>query len=339
MTPGNVPDIRPFLRQVGAGGRRARDLSLQDARAAAACILDGGATPAQVGAFLIALRVKEETAEELAGFALAVRERRASIAALPDPTIDCASAYDGRVRTIPVGPAAALVAAADGVGALFHGVRGLGRAGLGPAETMAEIVPAIPGAAPIVYIDQTSYCPTLAALLPIRNQISLRTAFNTAEKLAAPGQTAAGDPPLLIGFFHGGFLERVAAAAKIVGVQRVMAVQGSEGSDEIPITRDSQVCELRDGRLQKWVVNLRDVGIEPAPASMLEIDPADTSKTFERLREALRGEPGPVREAIVMSAAARLYLADRAQTLAEGVALARRLLEKIRRWLPPGPTT
>ena len=320
-------DLRPLLRKVGAGARRASDLSLDEARQAGDMILSGRADPAQVGAFLIALRIKGETPEEIAGVTLSIRSHLVqgtpvsdAWRSIPTPLVECAAAYDGRIKTIPVGVAAAIVADAAGVHCLFHGARGLGRSGIGPAD----IVGGLRCATGPTYVDQAVYSPALSALKGLRNSLGLRTVFNTAEKLVGLATDGSGPRALVLGVFHGGYLPIAAGAASLLGIPRALVIQGLEGSDDITIARDTRACEVRHGYITTREVDLGALGIRRHPASDLALH--DLTACLAALRSGLGGQPGPVSEAIALNVGMRLYLADAATSLYDGVCQARDLL-------------
>lgn len=317
-------DFRAALRKVGAGSNRSKSLTLDEARCAATTILEGKATSAQVGALLIAMRLKEEVPEELAGFALAIRDHSQAMPTPAAPVVDCAGAYDGRVRTIPVGAAAALVAATAGVSSLFHGIAGLGRSGLSPGEILTGLLPNRTGSASVRYVDQNDYCPALAALKPLRNELGLRTAFNTAEKLVGLALEGAGVRSLVVGVFHGAYLEKVARTAALLGIRRALIIQGLEGSDDLPVTRDSRVWELQDGEMRSWAVELSSLGIQRFPAAAMEGQ--GLSFALRALRNALAGDGSAIQESVLLNTGMRLYLADKTPTLADGVQMARELM-------------
>jgi anthranilate phosphoribosyltransferase len=298
-------------------------MTIDEARRAASLILAAAATPAQVGAFLIALRVKEETAEELAGFTLALREKCQTAMDLPGPLVDCAGAYDGRIRSLPTGVAAALVATRAGVCSLFHGTRGLGRAGVVPGDILSALTGG-KGAPGIAYVDQTEYSPALAALKSLRNELGLRTAFNSAEKLVSLAHNTQSLRSVLIGVFHGPYLERMARAAVLSGLESGMVIQGLEGSDDLPATRDSSVCEFDHGEIRRWNVELSSLGIVRCQSTQLECQGLPVA--IEALRKALSGSPGPASEALCLNVGLRLYLGGVAEDLADGVAQGRQLI-------------
>lgn len=327
------PDFRSFLRKVGAGPNRSKHLSLEEAKAAAAAILEGRATPGQAGGLLIAMRVNEECAEEIAGFALAIRQSCRPNPGIPPPVLDCAGAYDGRVRTLPVGVAAAILASRFGVNSLFHGTCGLGRSGITPESLLPALSQAgfRPGPGVVTFMDQEDYSPVLSALKPFRNELGLRTVFNSAEKLVGLAGESGAEHALLVGIFHGGYLERIAEAAVLAGHRRVFAIQGLEGSDDLPVTRDSRACEITNGLVIPWKIDLDALGIDQCPAAALECD--GLSEAITRLSAALTGQPGPAMEALVLNAGLRLYLAGKAADLAGGVRMARERIQS-----SPGPT-
>lgn len=246
--------LAPFIREVGRGTRGANDLTRDQAREAMGVILSGAATPAQIGAFFQAMRIKSETPDELAGMIDAVRARcGAGLWPAPDRDktfqvrsniIEIGVPYDGRLRAFHVLPFAARLAARAGVNVLVHG-----EAGVGPkfGVSIIEILHAagVPGARsltealtrlqtePIVWIDTPAYSPALAGLRRLRDEVVLRGPLATVEKML----NLSGAATLMAGNFHtpyagimSGAFERLREAWAF---QRAWVIQGPEGHIDV----------------------------------------------------------------------------------------------------------
>lgn len=330
-------DLLPFLGRVGTGQRGSKDLSYDEAYQAMAAILEGRFEKVTLGAFLLAMRWKEETAEELAGFADAIHELSViPLEGAPPGLLDCAGNYDGKIRTVNVGVAAALVAAAAGQPILLHGAEAIPtKSGVTAHHVLAALGVAVgsPEGARrdlaglgIAYLHQPAFNPGIHALLAFRHQVGKRTFLNSVEHLANPARAAAH----LGSCFHIPFAERLCHAQRLArhGARRVVIVEGVEGSDELRPGR-ALMAELRDGEVAARHVESATLGLAsrigdlPVPAEGQDLAAASAAHT-----DACLGGGGDAafRETVLLNAAVRLYAGGRAADLQEGVALADRAL-------------
>ncbi|HSA81129.1 MAG TPA: anthranilate phosphoribosyltransferase [Geminicoccaceae bacterium] len=315
------PDRMKALLALVAGGER---LSLDQARSAFEIMMSGDATPAQVGGFLMGLRVRGETVDELTGGAQALRERMVKVRA-PAGAIDtCGTGGDGS-GTFNVSTAAALVVAACGVPVAKHGNRALSSKA-GSADILAalgvnlDVEPArVERAireAGIGFMMAPRHHGAMRHVAGARVELGTRTIFNLLGPLANP----AGARRQLLGVFARDWLEPLARVLGQLGSERAWVVHGSDGLDELTTTGPSQVAELRAGRVETFEVTPEQAGL---PRARLEdLRGADATTNADALRALLDGVRGPYRDIVLLNSAAALVVAERADDLAAGVASA-----------------
>jgi anthranilate phosphoribosyltransferase len=324
-----VAVIREAIERTVSG----RDLTLEEASQVMREIMEGQATPAQLGAFLVALRLKGETADEIAGMAHIMREKALRVE-VAGPLVDtCGTGGDAK-GTFNISTAAAFVAAGAGLRVAKHGNRAasglcgsadvLEAAGvkidLGP-DSVRRCIEEVG----IGFMFAQRYHPAMKHVAGVRREIGVRTVFNVLGPLTNP----AGAQSQLVGVAQpdlGGKLARVLA---LLGTHHALVVHGEDGCDELSISGPSRVWEVARGQLSERKVTPQDAGLEPAPlASVKGGSPAENAATLRRVLapgsdRGLGGAPGPVRDVVLLNAAAVLVAGGRAGTLKEGVSLAR----------------
>ncbi|WP_342679363.1 anthranilate phosphoribosyltransferase [Methanofollis sp. UBA420] len=310
--------IREAIVRVAGG----RDLSGGEAGEVMREILCGVATPAQVGGFLAAMRMKGESVDEISAFAQAMREASLRIMPRVDGVLvdTCGTGGDGS-GTFNISTAAAFVVAGAGVPVVKHGNRGAtSRCGsadvlaalgvgldLGP-ERAREVVEEVG----IVFLYAPAYHPALGRVAGPRSELGIRTVFNLLGPLANP----AGAEAQLVGVYSPALVETVAAVLKSLGVGRAMAVHGS-GIDEISTVGPTRVAELREGAVLTYDLACEDFGIPPA--SLSDLAGGDAAENAAILGGVLDGEHGPARDIVLLNAAAAIYLGGRAGCLGDGL--------------------
>jgi anthranilate phosphoribosyltransferase len=287
--------MKELIGQV-AGGRA---LTLEESREAFDIMMSGDATPAQVGGFLMALRVRGETVDELTGGAQAMRDRMVKVKA-----------------------AAALVVAACGVPVAKHGNRALSsRAGSADVlaalgvNTDAEVghVEQAIAEAGIGFMMAPRHHGAMRHVAGARVELGTRTIFNLLGPLANP----ASAKRQLMGVFAKDWVEPLAHVLGQLGSERAWVVHGSDGLDEITTTGPSQVAELQGGKVRCFEVTPEQAGL---PKARLEdLRGADAETNAQALRALLTGAPGPFRDIVLLNAAAALIVAGRADDLRDGV--------------------
>ncbi|MDR6226738.1 anthranilate phosphoribosyltransferase [Desmospora profundinema] len=321
-----------LIREVGRGKKGAKDLSYDQARDGAVQIASGQATPAQIGAFLIAERIKKETPEEILAFVDVLRER--SIQYPIQHGLDCAGPYDGRrksfLATLPV----AFVLAAAGLPVTLHGSRTLPpkcgitvmdlfcSLGVNTEQCPRDVLQTAADQTGFLFVPAENWCPPLASLRELREEIGVRTLFNTAEKLLrysnAPLQT--------VGVFHQTAVDKMTQLLTRIGVRRGLIVQGIDGSEDLPIHRRTRVTIVENGDSQSSVLDPAAYGFNPEEKTP---EHWTAEKQAAVLLEVLTGKtPSPCRNMVIWNSAIRLWFADLTPTIDEGVKLSARLLEE-----------
>ena len=295
------------------------DLDRKTAHGVMLQIMTGGATDAQIGGFLMALRAKGETVDEIAGFAEVMRDKATAITGGGDRLIDtCGTGGDGS-GTFNISTTVAFVAAGAGCIVAKHGNRAMSSK-CGSADVLAELGVNVEATAATVSrcLDEAGigflFAPALHgamrhAIGP-RKELGTRTVFNVLGPLTNP----AGARRQLIGVFAPELTEKMAAVLAALGSERAFVVHGSDGLDEITITGPSRVSELADGHVRTYEVEPGDFGVAPAPAAALRGGEAQVNATI--LRAVLDGGSGPCTDVVLMNAA----------DLTEGVDMARQSL-------------
>jgi anthranilate phosphoribosyltransferase len=308
-----------------------RDLTTEQARAAMAEILDGAATPAQIAGFIVALRMKGETVDELGGLvdAMLAAAERVTLPA-DEPVVDIVGTGGDRAHTINVSTLSALVVAGSGGRVCKHGNRAassatgsadlleaLGvRIDCGPAEVARCVAEAGIG-----FCFAPRFHPAMRHAGPPRRELGIATAFNFLGPLANP----AGVRRLMIGVADPSMAERMVGVLAARGSERVLVVHGDDGLDELTVSTTSTVVELRDGEVREYSVDPQELGITPAPTGALVGGDPATNATLAR--RVLAGDAGPHRDVVCLNAGAGLVVAGMADDLAAGVKAAQAAID------------
>jgi anthranilate phosphoribosyltransferase len=299
-------------------------LTRSEARDAFEIMMSGDATPAQVGGFLMGLRVRGETVDELAGGAQALRERMLRVRA-PETAIDTCGTGGDASGTFNISTAAAIVVAACGVPVAKHGNRALSsRAGSADVLTalgvnidadVALVERSIRGAG-IGFMMAPRHHGAMRHVAGARVELGTRTIFNLLGPLANP----AGARRQLMGVFAGEWVEPIAHVLAQLGTERAWVVHGADGLDELSTTGPSRVAELRDGTVRIFEVTPEQAGLPRARAE--DLKGGDATTNADALRALLDGLRGPYRDIVLLNSAAALVVAGQADDLASGAARA-----------------
>lgn len=324
--------MRYYLREIGQGPKASRDLTREEARDAMEVILRQQAARSQIGGFLLIERFKGESAEELLGFAEAIRAHARLISPNVEGLLDVGSPYDGRKRSLVISPAASLVACAAGVPIVMHGERGMGpKHGVPVGDVLEALGVDVDAEAEEVersveedgfgYMRSARFLPDLYALREVREEIALRSNINTVEKL----YNLAGASYSLIGLTHLPYLEKMLEAVTQMGFRRAMIVQGIEGNEDAPTSRPCRIFEWAAGEMREYRLEPREFGLEPA--SQTDLAGGDAARSAGVCLGVLEGEKGPRRDLVCLNAGLRIYLAERAADIAEGIEKARAAID------------
>ena len=300
-----------------------RTLTVEEARLAMGAVMDGDATPAQLAALLVALRMRGETVEELAGFASAMRERATRVEA-PDGTIDVVGTGGDGSGTFNVSTASALVVAAAGVPVAKHGNRAVtSRSGSSDViealgirmEHDATSAAADLRALGFAFLYAPAFHPAMRHAGPTRREIGVRTAFNLVGPLTNP----AGARRAVIGVADPAAATRIAEVARLLGTDRTLVVHG-EGIDELPLDGSGVLYDVTAKGVDRRRVVADRLGLTAAPTSALAGgDAADNARRIEAIFD---GERGPARDVVLLNAGAGFLAAGWAGALDEGIAMA-----------------
>ena len=315
--------LLPYLHRVADH----RNLSSTEALEAMHIILSGRATPAQIAGFLVALRMKGETVDELVGFARALRQMAEPIdpALHGEPLLDtCGTGGDG-LATFNISTVVAFVVAGAGVRVAKHGNRSIssqcGSADL--LEAMGVRIPMPPADCAraireigIGFLFAPAIHTATKHAHPVRVELKMRTVFNLLGPLTNP----AGASAQLAGAHSPHFAELIAGALAALGLERGFVVHGSDGLDEITTTGTTLAFEIRHGEVLRRTLAPDDFGV--ALAQPGDLKGGDREMNLAIAREILGGAPGPRRDIVLVNAAAALVAVGRAQDFREGVALA-----------------
>ncbi len=318
-------DLRAILARVADGAR----LGEAEAEAAFEILMSGDATPSQTGAFLMALRVRGETIDEITGAARIMREKALRIEA-PADAIDTAGTGGDDKGTLNISTAAALLLAGAGVPVVKHGNRALssqtgasdvlGALGVDIDCDMA-LVPKALDEAGICFLMAPRHHGAMRHVAGTRVELGTRTIFNLLGPLSNP----AGARRQLVGVFAERWIEPLAHVLGNLGGERAWVVHGSDGMDELTTTGVSYVAELKGGAVRRFEVDPREIGL--ALARPEDLEGGDSEYNAGAMRALLDGEAGPYRDIVVLNTAAALVVAERAGTLAEGRALAEEAID------------
>ncbi|HEU4382589.1 MAG TPA: anthranilate phosphoribosyltransferase [Anaeromyxobacteraceae bacterium] len=307
-----------------------QDLSRADMAAAMNEIADGGATPAQVGAFLAALRLKGESVEEIAGAAEVMRARADRVRVDQPLFVDtCGTGGDGQ-QTFNISTAAALVTAGAGLAVAKHGNRSVSSrcgsadvlAALGvDVEAPKEVVERCIREVGIGFLFAPRLHPAFKAVAGIRRELAVRTIFNLLGPLANP----AGARRQVMGVYEPRWVPVIAGVLAALGAEHAFVVHG-EGLDEIAVTGMTHVCEVKEGRVERYSMVPEDIGVGRwERAAIAGGDPPENARI---LREVLAGQKGAPRDAVLANAAAALVAGGAAPDLRAGVRLAAESIDR-----------
>lgn len=303
-----------------------QSLDAAQIEAAANELMEGTAPPPLVAAFLTALRMRGEGSAELAAFARVMRRHATPFRRPEGIVLDTCGTGGDHSGTFNISTAAALVAAGAGVHVAKHGNRSM-TSQCGSADVLAALgvqvdcpVTLMERAleeAGICFLFAQQYHPAMKHVGPIRRELGFRTVFNLLGPLSNP----AGASHQLIGVFSPDFVEPVALALGDLGSRRALVVHGADGLDELTTTGPSTVAEWRGSSVLTYTFNPASLGIPQAIPEHLKGGDAETNADI--IRRILAGETGPAADIAILNAAAALYAAEKAASLAEGLDLAR----------------
>ncbi|MEJ5252707.1 MAG: anthranilate phosphoribosyltransferase [Armatimonadota bacterium] len=309
-----------------------QNLTREEAASLMEATMSGNATPAQTAGWLIALRMKGETAEEIAGCAETMRRHAVPVKSQRQPElIDTCGTGADRVKTFNVSTAAAFVAAAAGVPVAKHGNRAvtskcgsadvleaLGcRLDLSP-EQLAQAIDEIG----IGFLFARAHHPAMKYAAPVRQELGVRTVFNLLGPLTNP----AGAPRQLLGVYDGGLVHLIADVLRELGTERAMVVHGEPGLDELSTLGETVVVHVHDGKTTEERVTPEQFGFRRARPEEVTA-PDKPEECAQLIRDLFSGAQGAYRDLLLLNAGAALVVGGRAQSLEDGIHLAGEMLD------------
>ncbi|ANE48120.1 anthranilate phosphoribosyltransferase [Paenibacillus swuensis] len=322
-----------LLKEVGRGKRGARDLTYEEARKAARLILSGEATPVQIGAFLVAERIKMESIEEIQAFVHTCKEQSQRY---PMPGgLDCSGPYDGRTRTFIATIPTAFVLSACGLPVTLHGSKSLppkwgitlsdvfSALGVPAGELPSEALTAAAEQTSLLFVPAERWCPALAQMRPYREQLGLRTVFNSAEKLLRYSEADY----MVTGVFHGTVFEKMAKLVGDLGVKRGLIVQGMEGSEDLTVDKRTRTYTVNDGHCELFVI---DPEVYELQTELPEVPEGywDAQQQAATCMSVLHGNAELAYvNMVLLNSAVRLWIAEKAESIEQGVYIAKGALE------------
>ncbi len=318
---GDIEDFRGLLAKVGNG----QTLSIGEAERAFEIMTSGNATPAQMGAFLMGLKVRGETAEELAGGARALRAKVQRVAA-PDGAIDIVGTGGDHHGTYNVSSCSALVVAGAGVPVAKHGNRAF-TSKAGAADVLSAL--GVNLDLPIETLEKALMVAGVCFLMAPRHHSAMRNVAGPRTELA-PSRTIfnllgpMSNPALvrrqLVGVYDRRWLKPVAEALGQLGLERALVVHGQDGMDELTTTTTSWAALLEGGKVTEIEIAPEDVGVPRAAMSALR--GGDAAHNAEAIRGVLSGQRNAFRDIVVLNSAAALMVAGAAGNLKQGAEMA-----------------
>jgi anthranilate phosphoribosyltransferase len=307
-----------------------KDLTREDARRVMDTIMSGEATPAQIGGFLVALRLKGETPAEIAGAAEAMRAHVVPVRPQRDDLVDTAGTGGDGGKTFNISTAAALVAAAAGAGVAKHGNRSVSSASgsadvlealgfnldLSP-ERIADSIDTLG----FGFMFAPTHHPAMRHAGPVRRELAARTVFNVLGPLTNP----AGARAQVVGVYSAHLVPVIADVLAQLEARRAFVVHGAGGIDELSPAGPNLICEVVEGKVTRREIDPLDLGVPRCDPD--ELRGGDATENAARIREVFQGGNGGRRSAILLNAAGAIAAGGHAQDLKEGLAIAREALD------------
>jgi len=321
--------MRKMIKEAISSLVSGQSLTMEEASQVMEEIMEGEVTPAQFGACVTALRLKGETVDEIAGMAKTMRAKAIAVTVSGALVDTCGTGGDG-LSTFNISTVAAFVVAGAGLKVAKHGNRAMssqsGSADVLEAlgvkiELTAEQVQRCLEEVGMGFMFAPAFHPAMKYAGPSRREIGIRTVFNIIGPLTNP----AGAKAQVLGIADGSLLEKLALVLQSLGCKHALVVHGEDGLDEITITGETQVCELKDGRINSYSISPENFSL--ARASLEDLRGGTARENATLLRNILLGAAGPQRDVVLMNTAAALVAGDRVQSLEQGMDLARGALD------------
>jgi anthranilate phosphoribosyltransferase len=315
-------DIQTAIKKVIAY----EDLSGDEMNSVMRQIMTGECTPSQIGGFLVGLRMKGESVDEISAAARVMRELATRVEVSGDHLVDTAGTGGDSSGSFNISTASALVAAAAGARVAKHGNRSM-TSNSGSADVLEtagvklditpEQVRDCVDQVGVGFMFAPAHHGAMKHAIGARKEMAVRTIFNVLGPLTNP----AGAPNQVIGVFDGDLIEPMASVLKQLGSNHVMVMHAEDGMDEISISAPTRVAELCDGEITSYTISPADFGMDFASLDEIRVDSAEQSLAM--IRGVLADNPGPARDIVCLNAGAAIYVSGCADSLAAGVEAAR----------------
>ncbi len=326
--------MQAYIAKVGRGQKTSKDLTWEESKQAMTLLIEGQASPEQVGAFLVAMRLKMESVIELAAFTSVARRYVPPLhLSGPLPLVDVPM-YSGKKETFHVSIGAAIVAAAGGVAILMHGVEAAPDRS-GPTGVLQALGIATELSGPALeehvmatgfgYLNVALYHPPVAHFLQLKSELGLRNFFHPVARMLNPGRASAQ----VIGISHPPYMGKIAEALVMLGSSRALVLRGVEGEPELSLASLTKLVEVREGRITPLTLHPKDVGLTGGYHRDMAGYPSTQVKQEATLLERiLHGEvKGGPRDWVAMNAALLLYTGGKAPSIPAAFSQAMALLE------------
>lgn len=321
-----IMDMQAAIRAV----TERQDLSSEQMQQVMRLIMTGEATDAQIGGFLIGLRMKGETVDEIAAAAKVMRELATGVKVSGDHVVDIVGTGGDGSNTFNISTASTFVVAAAGGTVAKHGNRSvssksgaadlLDAAGVNLGLTAEQVAQCIDQVG-VGFMFAPMHHSAMKHAIGPRKEMAVRTIFNVLGPLTNP----AGAPNQLLGVFSDALVEPLAQVLKQLGSNHVLVVHSEDGMDEISIGAPTYVAELKNGAIDTYTIQPEDFGLQRADISALAVDGAEQSLAV--VKGILAGEQGPARDIVQLNAGAAIYAADLVDSLADGIKRAAEVIE------------
>ena len=317
--------IRESINTVVSG----QSLTMEEASSVMREIMEGEATPAQLGAFLTALGLKGETTQEIAGMARVMREMALRVDVDGELVDTVGTGGDGK-NTFNISTATAFIAAGAGLKVAKHGNRAAsgscGSADVLEAlgvqiELSPEAVARCINEVGVGFMFAPAFHPAMRHAGPVRREIGIRTVFNILGPLTNP----AGAQTQLLGVAFpelGGIMAEVLG---LLGSHHAMIVHGAGGLDEISLSGDTSVWEVRGGQVEEWTLRVEDTGLPKTPIEAIR--GGSKEENAATMRRLFQGEQGPVRNMVLLNSAGVLMVGDKTETIRQGVEMSAGIID------------
>ena len=310
---------------------RGENLTFDEMRSCLEGITEGAWTPAQIAGFLIALKIKGETSEEIAGAADSMRGKSVAVPVKRDHVIDTCETGGDHSGSFNISTASAIVAAAAGAAVAKHGNRAISsrcgsanvlmELGVNIEQTPEQVASAV-DAHGVGFLYAPNLHPAMKHVAAVRAELGQRTIFNLLGPLMNPARAKRQ----VIGVYDQNLTRVFAEVLQRLGSEHVLIVAGTDGLDEISLCAPTKVAELKDGEIREYILNPQDLGYSLATKE--DLLGGDIARNAQILREIFDGARGPKRDIVTLNAGAALYVAGLAKTLKEGTQLAAKAIDE-----------